>query len=122
MTARVLLIAGLLVAPPALAATRVVHPDGSGDWPTIQSAISASQPGDVIELSDGTFRGPGNRDLDLLGKAVTVRSQSDDPQACVIDCQGSESDPHRGFSFSSGEGAATIIRGVTVTGGLQAGC
>jgi hypothetical protein len=42
-----------------------VAPDGSGDAPTIQAAIDSSAPQDVVELADGTFIGPGNRDLDL---------------------------------------------------------
>jgi hypothetical protein len=117
----VLLFLGCSVSP-ALGATRVVHPDGSGDWPTIQAAISASQPGDVVELTDGTFRGDGNRDLDFRGRALTIRSQSGVACACIIDCEGTESNQHRGFNCFSGEGPGSIVQGVTITGGLEAGC
>ena len=90
-----------LLFSPALAATYLVHPDGTGDFPTIQDAIAAAASGDVIELGDGVFVGAGNRDVSFQGKALTVRSQSGDPSVCVLDCQGAPVDLHRGFSFES---------------------
>ena len=63
---------GLLVATPGLAATYLVNPDGSGDYPTIQAAINASSNGDIIELGDGVFTGPDNRNLDYGGRAITA--------------------------------------------------
>jgi hypothetical protein len=105
------------LAMPSGAAIYLVHPDGTGDFPTIQAAIDASAGGDVIELADGTFTGPGNRDIDYHGKAITVRSQSVNPAFCIIDCEGSESEPHRGFYFHTGEGAGSVLEAVTVTGG-----
>lgn len=110
-----LLMSAFAFAAAAPAETYLVAPDGSGDFPTIRAAIEAVVDGDVIELADGTFRGEGNRDLDYLGKAVTIRSQSGNPEACVIDCEGSASDYHWGFQFSSGEGASSILEGVTVS-------
>jgi predicted outer membrane repeat protein len=101
----------------ASAETYVVRPDGSGDFPTIQEAINASTDGDVVELADGTFRGPGNRDLDYHGKGINVRSQSGEPSSCVIDCQGAPDHTHRGFRFHSSEGPLSILEGVTITNG-----
>jgi len=101
----------------ASATTYVIEPDGSGDFPTIQAAISASSDGDIIELADGTFTGAGNRDIDFTGRALTVRSQSGDPETCVIDCEGNEADPHRGFIFQSNEGPGSVIEGITITHG-----
>ena len=100
------------------ATSYTIKPDGSGDFPTIQAAITAVGNGDVIELSDGTFTGDGNRDLDFLGKAITVRSQSGNPDACVIECGGVLDNPHRGFYFHSGETAASLLEGVTIRGGF----
>ena len=54
-----------LYASTTVAATYVVTADGSGDFPTIQAAISAAINGDVIELTDGTFTGEGNRDIEF---------------------------------------------------------
>jgi hypothetical protein len=69
----------------ARATTHVVRPDGGGDSPDIQAAIDAATDGDIVELTDGTFTGDGNRDIDYKGKALTVRSQSGNPEGCIID-------------------------------------
>jgi hypothetical protein len=114
-----LLVATLLLsASTAPAATYVVRPDGTGDFPTIQAAIDACVNRDIVELTDGTFSGPDNRDLDYMGKAITIRSQSGNPESCVIDCDGTGAEPHRGFFFHSGETSSSILAGITVTGGL----
>ncbi len=84
---------------PATAATYFVASDGTGDYPTIEAAVQACVSGDVIELGDGTFTGPGNRDITVGELAITVRSQSGDATQCIIDLQGSASEHHFGFSF-----------------------
>ncbi len=110
-----------LAPRPASGATYVITADGSGDFATIQLAVQAAADGDVIELADGTYRGEGNRDIAYLGKAVTIRSRSGNPRMCVIDCDGTEEDPHRGFSFDGGEGAASVLEGVTIRDGVAPG-
>jgi hypothetical protein len=100
-----------------LAETYVVNPEGTGDFPTIQAAIDACVDGDIVELTDGTFTGDGNRDMDYLGKTITIQSQNGNPEICVIDCEGIETDPHRGFCFQSGEQAESVLMGVTIQGG-----
>lgn len=98
-----------------------VKPDGSGEYATIQDAIDAASDGDVILLAHGEFRGSGNRDLDYLGKSITIRSQGNNPSRCVIDCQGSREDPHRAANFVNGEGPDARLEGVTITGGFVVG-
>ncbi|MHC4500820.1 MAG: LamG-like jellyroll fold domain-containing protein, partial [Planctomycetota bacterium] len=74
----------------------------------IQAAIDAAVNGNTVVVLPGTYTGEGNRDIDFLGKAITVRSiDPNDPNivaATIIDCNGTEDDPHRGFYFHSGEG------------------
>lgn len=116
---RVLALSLLLPASvlPSEAATILVRPDGTGDFPTIQAAIDAAANGDQILLADGTFVGPGNRDMSYRGKAITIRSQTGNPVACIIDL----SDPfggHRAFQFT-GEGNDSILRNVTIRDGLS---
>jgi hypothetical protein len=106
-----------MTAAPGGGAIHVVRPDGSGDFPTIQAAIDSALAGDVIELEDGVFTGPGNRRIDYRGKAVTVRSVSRDPLLCVIDCEAEE----RGISFRTGEGPGSVLRGITIRNGLASG-
>lgn len=108
---------GAVLSIPAGAATWHVVPDGSGDFPTIQAAIDAADDGDVIQFAPGVFTGEGNRNIDGLGKAITIRGSAADPGAFVIDCQGSNSDRARGFYFHLGESISTVVEGLTVRGG-----
>jgi hypothetical protein len=94
-------------------ANYLVRPDGSGDYPTIQEAIDAAEDGDVILLDDGTFIGPGNKQIDYLGKAITVRSLFGDPRDCIIDCQGDG----RAFRLINYEGPESILRDITARNG-----
>ena len=64
-----------------------VHPDGTGDYPTIQAAVDAARSGDIVELADGTYAGPGNHPVEIMSKSITVRSESGNPDACIIDCE-----------------------------------
>ena len=116
-----ILISGMILAMVATASgeTYVVNPEGTGDFPTIQAAIDAVVDGDIIELTDGTFTGDGNRDIDYLGKAITVRSQSGDPESCIIDCGASPGSPHRGFLLENAEGPESVIEGVTIQNGYR---
>jgi hypothetical protein len=97
----------------------VVRPDGSGDHPTIQAAVDSVGNWAIIELTNGVFQGEGNRDIDFLGKAITIRSQTGDPDSCIIDCLGDSLSPHRGFTFQSGETSHSILAGVTITKGYS---
>jgi len=96
-----------------------VNPEGTGDYPTIQAAIAAAADGDMVELADGVFLGDGNRDMDFLGKALTVQSASGEPEHCVIDCGSAGwEDAHRAFQFITGEGPGSVLRGVKIRNGL----
>ncbi|MDH4202971.1 MAG: S8 family serine peptidase [Phycisphaerae bacterium] len=86
-------------------------------YPTIQAAIDAARDGDTVLVADGLYRGEGNRNIHLDGKAVTLESQNG-PEHCIIDVEGSEDDPHRIFSlFKTGETNESVIQGFTLTGG-----
>lgn len=86
------------------------------DYATIQDAITAAGTGDTVTVASGTYTGDGNRDLDFVGKAITVRS-ANGAAVCIIDCEGNDSDPHQGFYFGNGEGADSVLDGFTITGG-----
>ncbi len=86
------------------------------DRPTIQAGIDDAMVGDTVLVADGMWTGPGNRDLDPGGKAITIRS-TNGPAACVIDCQGNAAAPHRGFHIHSGEGNDCVIEGFTIAFG-----
>ena len=85
-----------------------------GDQPTIQAGIDSASQGDTILLADGIYTGDGNRDIDFMGKEITVMSETG-PDACVIDCGGTMY--HRGFYFHSNETHDSILQGITITNG-----
>ena len=99
------------------ATTWYIKHDGSGDVPTIKEGIVMADSGDTVLLENGIYTGDGNRDIDFLGKSVVVRSRSNNPQYCIIDCQATKFTPHRGFVFRGGEDSTSVIQGVTIRNG-----
>jgi hypothetical protein len=83
---------------------------------TIQKGIDSAVDGDTVLVADGTYTGDGNRDLDFNGKAITVTSENG-AEATIIDCQGKEEEPHRGFYFHSGETLSSVMDGFTIKNG-----
>ena len=86
------------------------------DYGKIQEAINAASDNDLILVADGTYTGQDNVDLNFSGKAITLKSENG-PENCVIDCNGSDLDPHRAFFFRNGEGEDSIVEGFTITNG-----
>ena len=101
--------------------TITVDDDGPADFANIQAAINHSEDDDTVVVMPGTYTGYGNRDIDFGGKAITVRgTDPNDPdvvKATIIDCDGSESHPHRAFKFHHGEGPDSRILGMAIRNG-----
>ncbi len=106
----------ILAAIPCRARTITVDDDSPADFNNIQAAINDANDGDTVLVADGTYTGDGNRDIDFHGRAITVKSQNG-PEHCIIDCNGTETEPHRGFYFHSEEDANSAIIGFTITKG-----
>jgi subtilisin family serine protease len=84
-----------------------------GDFDTIQDAISGAWDGSTVWISDGTYTGSGNRDIDFMGRAITVRSING-PENCIIDCNAAPGNAHRGVLFINEEEPSSIIDGLTI--------
>lgn len=79
-------------------------------YSTIAAAIAAAAPGQIIEVSPGTYF---EHDLGFAGKAITLRGVGG-PQGVVIDAQ----QLSRVFHFTSADGPAAVLESVTIKGGL----
>jgi hypothetical protein len=85
------------------------------DQPTIQQGIDISISGDTVLVADGVYSGNGNHDITFGGKAIVVKS-ANGPEYTVIDCQGDQWNPRKGFLFIN-EGRSTVLDGFTITNG-----
>jgi predicted outer membrane repeat protein len=93
---------------PALAFSATIYvPD---DHSTIQAAINAAVNGDSVIVRQGFYL----ENLDFLGKAITVKSESG-PGATVIEGW-NPVDPERGsvVLFATGEGPGSVLEGFTL--------
>ena len=92
--------------------------DGTAAHPydAIQEGIDAAIGGDTVQVTDGTYTGDGNRDMDFGGKAITLQSENG-AAVTIIDCEGTPEDIHRGFYFHSSETAASVLDGFTIRNG-----
>jgi parallel beta-helix repeat protein len=97
---------------------RVITVDNGApaDFATIQAAVNDANDGDVVLVAPGTYTGDGNRDIDFKGKAITVRSEGG-ARTCIINCQGSPQEDHRGFFFHSRESMTSVLEGFSIVNG-----
>src|SRR4030042_7086242 len=62
------------MSPAAWGATTWYVGGAEEDLKTIQAAVDVAVDGDTVVLQPGTYGGPGNCDVDLKGKAITIQS------------------------------------------------
>jgi hypothetical protein len=105
----------LVFIVPTMASAMILHVPA--DHSTIGAAIAASANGDTVLVANGTYTGDGNRDLDFTGKQILLESESG-PDSTILTCQGTITEPHRGFYFHNSEDSTSIISGFKVTGGI----
>ncbi len=98
-------------------------------YSTIQAAIDAAEDNDSVVVLPGTYTGEGNREIEFLGKAITVQSIIPiDPlvvAGTIIDCieiigyDPYDGSPiiefHYGFYFRNYEDANSVLDGFTIT-------
>ncbi len=107
----------LLLTVPCQARVITVGNNPPADFNNIQAAIDDANDGDTVLVADGTYTGPGNRDIGIGDKSITVRSENG-PTNCIIDCNGGPGESHRAFEFHSGLGSGSVIAGFTITRGF----
>lgn len=104
-----LILVNTIFTPGILKANIIYVPS---DYPTIQTAINASQDGDQIIVAPGIY----NETLDLRGKAIHLLS-SDGPDVTTIDATGIHGCV---VACVNNETNDTILEGFTITGGTGA--
>ncbi len=85
-----------------------------GNQPTIQLAINAALPGDVIQVQPGTYV----ENIDFLGKSLSLQSVGG-PEVTTIDGSALTRGAGEGSTIicDSGETSSTQLIGFTITGG-----
>ena len=110
-------IISLFITSTALANPWYVNDDGKFDFDNIQAAVDAASDGDMIFVYPGTYTSTADEVVNMLGKAVTLRSlypnNPDVVAATIIDGEG----VRRGIVCDSDETSKTIIEGFTITNG-----
>lgn len=96
-------LAALVLVSGAAGAATITVPTGD----SLPAALDAAAPGDVLQLSPGVYAG----DLDFGGKAVTVVGVG--PETILMG-----SGAGSVVRFASGEGPASVLDSVAVTGGF----
>ncbi len=114
------LLISLFLTSTALATTWTVDDDGKADFDNIQAAVDAASDGDEIVVMPGTYTSTQDGHVvNMLGKAVTLRSNDpSDPNvvaATIIDGE----DTRRGLACFNEETSETIISGFTITNGFS---
>ncbi len=115
------IVALMLLGPAVVGNARIiaVDDDGPAEFATIQAAVDAAGDGDTVEIKPGVYTGAGNRDIEVRGKAITIRSVGpNDPSvvdATVINCNDPQEVPHQAFVLI-GQVPGIALVGVTITG------
>ena len=103
-----------------LALTARAHADTirvPADVADLREAANTALDGDEILLADGTYTGPENN-VFLHDRAITIRSESGNPDACIIGDNSFNADV---FNIRRDEAGLTRIENLTIRGRVRIG-
>jgi streptogramin lyase len=109
------LVSGIVIVPGAAAATERHVPS---PYATIAQAVSQCESGDVVIVDDipgevDIWSGDGFRNVEV-DIAITIKSQSNNPKTCIIDCVGAG----RAFLFTGRAASGSVLRGFHIVNGI----
>lgn len=87
---------------------------------TMQYAIDQAQDGDVVVVLPGVYTGPGNENLTLGGKRITIRSENPSDPVIIGQTIIQATETAVIARFTHNEGPQTIFEGFTLRGGSKA--
>lgn len=93
----------------------VLDPSGTGPYKTVEEAVNAALPGDIVQLTPGAYALPVSG-LSLQGKPITLEGLGDKTSVVLDSGYGNV-----GLLLNSGEGPDTVVRNLTVTRALISG-
>jgi hypothetical protein len=93
---------------------------GPAGYRTIQAAIDAARPGDMIVLQPGRYAGAGNQGLALKGKQITLASIDPNDSRIVAATVLSGTPAGPALSFTNRENADCLLAGLTICGAQAA--
>lgn len=85
---------------------------------SIQMALDAAVDGDTVYVAPGEYTGVQNTNLKFRGKAVCLSAFPGEPTP-VINCNGSDANPRRGFLFMGEDGPQVRVAGLAVVNGYH---
>jgi hypothetical protein len=87
----------------------------------IQDAIDDEDTGsgDIVQIQPGVYTGPGNYNIDPVGRAITIRSEDPNDWAVVANTTIDPNGAGRGFYVHEGEDSDCVISGLTIRNGYS---
>ncbi|MBD3347670.1 MAG: hypothetical protein GF400_00560 [Candidatus Eisenbacteria bacterium] len=105
----------LLIATAASGETWTVDARGGEDvFRYIDQAVAWAADGDTLLILPGVYSGFRNRDIDLNGLDLVIRSAAG-PESTIVDCEGEG----RSFHIQGGVGPSCVIEGLTIRNGEE---
>ena len=98
---------GLAAPPVPIPETHVVARDGSGEFTSIQAAVDAAEPGDLVLVENGTY-------AETVTLAAEVDVAAREEGGVVLD--GTATDADSGIVFPADASAGPTVSGLVVTG------
>jgi hypothetical protein len=80
-----------------------------GPKATIQDAVDSADTGSEIIVNDGIYTGTGNRDIYIVLEKELYIHSAGGPKNCIIDCNGTEEQPHFAFAISSRSSLSKMV-------------
>lgn len=112
-TSALVILSLLMIILPTIVESAVITVGPMGDFKTIQAAIDASAPGDVVFVTPGTYK----ENINFRGKNIVVRSFNPANPAVISSTIIDADQKGSAVTFAGSETSACILMGFTIMNG-----